>query len=185
MQACDYLQNFIADKRARGVPWQHISAMTNTPMPSLQPYMDLEAGYQAAAAREEKKREEAKAAAKAEAKRKAEIRRLQRKLRTNPDAKPEMRVIAAKIADQYGVRYDHVIGRDKDANVIAARQHVMWALMAKHYSTTTIGKFLSGRDHSTVVYGVRSHVQRIMGKPVGEARKRTRSQPQTNTESDA
>lgn len=42
MSPQDHLRQFIAEKRAKGISWQHISAMTNTPMSTLRPYMDLE-----------------------------------------------------------------------------------------------------------------------------------------------
>lgn len=158
----DYLQTFIADKRAKGVPWQHISAMTNTPMSTLRPYMDLEQGYKAAAIRETVKRIQEQE----DAKRKAEERKLKRSRSKHPHPTPEMRLIAAKIADLYGVRYDHLIGRQKTGDLPAARQHLMWALLVKNYSTTLIGDFLSGRDHSTIIYGSRSHLKRMTKKNV-------------------
>ncbi len=30
------------------------------------------------------------------------------------------------------------------------------------YSTTQIGRFLSGRDHTTVIHGARAHVRRAV-----------------------
>lgn len=189
MEASDYLQNFIADKRARGVPWQHISAMTNTPMPSLRPYMDLEAGYAAAALRDAEREAEAKAKAAAERKerskleRKAKLERKEKVKRALPEPTAEMRLIAAKIAYQYGISYDHLIGRIYPSKLGPARHHLMWALLAKNYSKLAIAKFMSNRDHSSIVYGARAHMCRISGKTVSEARKSTRSQAQNTAES--
>lgn len=154
----DYLQNFIADKRAKGVPWQHISAMTNTPMPTLRPYMDLEQGYKAAAVRETIKREQEQE----EAVLKAEEGKPKRSRKQHPQPPPEMRLIAAKIADQYHVRYDSLIGRQRSGALSDARHHLMWALMVKNYSTPLIGDFMSGRDPSTIVYGVKKHTERLV-----------------------
>lgn len=38
----DHLYNFIAEKRAKGIPWGHIANMANTNIEKLRPYMDAE-----------------------------------------------------------------------------------------------------------------------------------------------
>ena len=176
MEPSDYLQNFIADKRARGVPWQHISAMILKPMDSLRPYMELEEGYRAAALREAAREAEAKSRAeaarkeKAERKRLADLERRNNDERRSPHPSPEMRLIAAKIADQYNVSVEALISRKNTKALKPARQHLMWALVTKNYPTSRVGRFLSNRDHATVLYGVRAHMCRIAGKSLKEAR---------------
>lgn len=176
MEPYDYLQNFIADKRARGVPWQHISAMTLKPMDSLRPYMDLEEGYRAAATRDAEREAEARARAEQARKerealaRQVALEKQQKEERRSPHPSPEMRLIAAKIADQYKVTVEGLTGRKNTGALKVARQHLMWALVTKNYSTTRVGKFLGNRDHATVLYGVRAHMCRIAGKSLKEAR---------------
>lgn len=73
-----------------------------------------------------------------------------------------MREILDLISDTYGFSIEELKGPRRTKGVVTARQHAMW-LMAQqpHLSLPQIGRFLGGRDHTTVLWGVRRHQERI------------------------
>lgn len=70
--------------------------------------------------------------------------------------------MAQEIADQYGVTVRRLMSPDRRRDVAHPRQHLMAALYASgRYSLPAIGQFLGGRDHTTVLHGIRAHSKRM------------------------
>lgn len=59
------------------------------------------------------------------------------------------------VSDHYNISVDDIIGKSRKADITLARQIVMY-LSAKiaHAQTTRIGRFIGGRDHSTVKHSI-------------------------------
>lgn len=73
-----------------------------------------------------------------------------------------MASILDQIAEQYGVSVADLRGPDRTKAISTARQHAMW-LMAQqpHLSLPQIGRYLNGRDHTTILHGIRQHQARL------------------------
>jgi chromosomal replication initiation ATPase DnaA len=71
-----------------------------------------------------------------------------------------MRDIIERVADEYGLDYQDMIGRDRSMGVAHARQdamHECWR--TRRWSLPQIGRAFN-RNHTTVLYGVRAHKRR-------------------------
>lgn len=66
------------------------------------------------------------------------------------------------VSDAYRISVADLRGARRTRAYAWPRQHAMW-LMAQqpHLSLPMIGRFLGGRDHTTVLHGVRAHAARI------------------------
>ncbi len=74
-----------------------------------------------------------------------------------PDARAEVTAQQAlsKVAQFYGLAADQILGRNRTAAVAQARQVTMYLLVNElGMSPTGAGRFLAGRNHSTVIHGV-------------------------------
>lgn len=69
--------------------------------------------------------------------------------------------LTKKIAARYGVTVDLLRGRDTKRVATVPRQALMLELSEAGFSTTKIGLFLGGRDHATVMFGLRQHAKRM------------------------
>lgn len=78
---------------------------------------------------------------------------------------PGWRLLVALAARRWGVHAAEIIGPSRDTLVVTARHHAMW-LMRTHtgLSLPKIGRLIGGRDHSTVVSGIRQHEARRRGE---------------------
>ena len=77
---------------------------------------------------------------------------------------------AQSIAEQYGVTVRRLMSKDRRHDIVCARQHLMATLYATgRYSLPAIGKFLGGRDHTTVLHGIRAHGKRMAMQERSEA----------------
>lgn len=72
-----------------------------------------------------------------------------------------MHDILDEISLLYGFSVAELRGPGRTKEIAHARQHAMY-LMAqqKHLSLPQIGRYLGGRDHTTVLHGVRAHKAR-------------------------
>lgn len=71
---------------------------------------------------------------------------------------PRMDAIIAPIAERHGVHVRDIKGPYRTRNVAYARFEAMHALMGVGvWSSITVGQYLGGRDHTTVLHGVRRH----------------------------
>jgi len=75
---------------------------------------------------------------------------------------PTMREIAAMVAERYGLTMDDLKSPSQERRISWPRQEAM-ALIRKNtrQSYPQIGRFLGGRDHTTVMHGVRRHAKRM------------------------
>lgn len=74
-----------------------------------------------------------------------------------PDARNEVtpQQVLAQVAQHYGLATEQILGRNRTAAVAQARQVAMYLLVNELGMTPTgAGRFLAGRNHSTVIHGV-------------------------------
>jgi chromosomal replication initiation ATPase DnaA len=70
--------------------------------------------------------------------------------------------IARAVAVAHGVSYNEMISHRRAKHLVRARQEAMWLL--KKYtklSLPLIGGILGNRDHTTIMYGVAAHQNRL------------------------
>lgn len=74
--------------------------------------------------------------------------------------------IAADICADHHIGLVDLIGPSRLHAIVCARQHFMaLAYQQDHLSLAMIGKFLGGRNHATVLHGLRAHATRDEGPP--------------------
>lgn len=77
---------------------------------------------------------------------------------------PTMAQITAEVAVRYGITVGQLKGPRGPQSVAVPRQEAMWTMHeVGRFSHAQIGRFLGGRDHSTVVHGVQAHERRAAG----------------------
>jgi chromosomal replication initiator protein len=70
--------------------------------------------------------------------------------------------IAQEVAESYDVTVRDITGPSRRKAISRARQAFMYeAYQQPHLSTPMIGAFLGGRDHTTIVHGVKQHRERL------------------------
>lgn len=71
--------------------------------------------------------------------------------------------IARSVAKAHGVSYREMLSQRRQKHLVHARQHAMWELR-KHTSLSmpAIGRLLGGRDHTTILYGLRAYEKRML-----------------------
>jgi chromosomal replication initiator protein len=70
--------------------------------------------------------------------------------------------IVARVAAKHGLTLADLKGPDKTKRVTHPRQQAMAELYATgRYSLPALGRYFGGRDHSTVLHGVKAHWARI------------------------
>lgn len=81
--------------------------------------------------------------------------------------------IARRICKATGVRAHDLFGASRKHDLVLARHAFMyWASRRTTKSTPEIGRFLGGRDHSTIISGVNSYIdkRKAMGRTLRPAR---------------
>ena len=79
---------------------------------------------------------------------------------TNGDDK-SLREIITETATWHGFNYGDLIGKRRFTPVVWARQEAMWRCVAEtSHTLPEIGRAFGGKDHTTVICGVRSHARR-------------------------
>lgn len=71
--------------------------------------------------------------------------------------------IVNSVAAEHDIHVEDLIGRSRTTHIVRARQHAMVELRALGLSLPVVGRFLGGRDHTTVLHGIRAHAQRTGG----------------------
>lgn len=75
---------------------------------------------------------------------------------------PSMMRIIREVAVEHDMTEGAIIGERRTKEIVVARQHAMWRLaQEQRWSMARIGRVLGGRDHTTVIHGVRRHEQRM------------------------
>jgi chromosomal replication initiator protein len=70
----------------------------------------------------------------------------------------------------YGVRVADIKGPSRAALYSRPRNECFWLLRRKRYSYRKIGEILGGRDHSTVIHGIKKFEKRIADEPLTRRR---------------
>lgn len=75
--------------------------------------------------------------------------------------KPTMREIASEVAHRHGLTLEDLKGPSRRQEISQPRQEAMALMCAeRRWSLPQIGRFFGGRDHTTVIHGVRAHQRR-------------------------
>lgn len=80
-------------------------------------------------------------------------------IRTLPDGRNALDV-AGRIAERRGVLLEEALGPTHEHEASAARHEFWFVLRENKFSYPRIGK-LVGRDHTTVMSGIRKHLRRL------------------------
>lgn len=73
-----------------------------------------------------------------------------------------IREIARAVSLVHGIPLTELMSERRHRATVVARQEAMWlAKKYTHHSLPSIGRGLGGRDHATVLHGIRSHQARI------------------------
>lgn len=76
--------------------------------------------------------------------------------------RPTMRSILREVSEETGFSTVELLGPTRPRALAHARQYAMWRMQRETgQSLPQIGRFLGGRDHTTVLYGVRQHAKRL------------------------
>lgn len=71
--------------------------------------------------------------------------------------------LMGEIAAAYGVTVEQICGPSRKRAVAWPRQELMWVLYKTgRYSMPQIARFIGGRDHTTVLHGIRKHEERMV-----------------------
>lgn len=68
--------------------------------------------------------------------------------------------IIKETANKYNLTSEQLIGHSRFKQLILARHEAFYLLQRKGLSTPQIGRLMN-RDHSTVIYGIREHMNRM------------------------
>lgn len=71
-----------------------------------------------------------------------------------------MRIIALRFCEVNGIDLFDLRGPARHEPLVHVRQDAMRAMADAGFSTTQIGRFLGGRDHSTVIWGINQSRER-------------------------
>lgn len=73
------------------------------------------------------------------------------------------KVIVKEVCEQHGVTFSQVIGRQRSRPLVAARFEAYFRLSEETgFSLPQIGKLMGGKDHTSVLHGIRMHKQRCV-----------------------
>lgn len=97
---------------------------------------------------------------------------------------PKVEKIIRECAAKYNVTPKQILGKMQTVPVTIARHEAFYrvrnelSIGGRPYSYPLIGKLFNKRDHSTVIYGVRRHVHRVIeGMPDGRVSRRKPCKP--------
>jgi hypothetical protein len=78
-----------------------------------------------------------------------------------PNIKPiPWRVIAEEVACRHGLSVRDLIGTQRAAKVSVARHEAAYCIWSQGHSYAQVGRWLGGRDHTTIIHAVRRHAER-------------------------
>lgn len=79
------------------------------------------------------------------------------------------RITAGMVAMKHGLSLADLIGPSRRRKVARPRQEAFAAVQEKHgYSLPKIGRLFGGRDHTTVLHGIREHAKRVAAAAAAE-----------------
>ena len=72
------------------------------------------------------------------------------------------KAILFEVCNKHGLTVHELVGPQRSYPIVAARHEAMWRMTKEtQMSLPQIGRRLGGRDHTTVIHGVRKHVERM------------------------
>ncbi len=78
-----------------------------------------------------------------------------------PVGRPNVRQIVKAVSDHEGITVDDIMSDRRNAPIVRARHLAMYLCRYfTMFSTTQIGRLIGGRDHTTVIHGVRQTAAR-------------------------
>ena len=76
--------------------------------------------------------------------------------------------VTAEVAEKHGLTLADLVGPSRTKYISHARFEAMWLLYqqrrpdgSRRLSMPQLGRFFGGRDHTSVLHGIRRHEQRI------------------------
>jgi chromosomal replication initiation ATPase DnaA len=82
-----------------------------------------------------------------------------------------MSTIAEVVCARHGIGLEQIRGSSRERHIAWPRQEAMWLIRqvragngAARYSTTQIGRYFGGRDHTTVLHAIKSHEARTLAQ---------------------
>lgn len=70
------------------------------------------------------------------------------------------RKVRAEIAEKFGLAIEEIMGEQRSKKIVEARHEIFWRLKKEtKWSLPQIGRFM-GRDHTTVLHGLRRYAKR-------------------------
>lgn len=83
----------------------------------------------------------------------------------------EMRAAIADVCERYGVTQADLFSTRRTQGLVAIRHELMWMVKNRTtWSLPEIGRRLGGRDHTTVLHGVRKHQLKVDAQKVDTTR---------------
>jgi len=82
----------------------------------------------------------------------------------DPDVsyRPKWQRIALEVGRKHGVKLNELKSARRDRKIVAARHEAFWRCRNEtSLSFPQIGKLFGGRDHSTVLHGIKRHEERM------------------------
>jgi chromosomal replication initiator protein len=80
----------------------------------------------------------------------------------SPPPRPTMASILCAVAERYGVSVEDLKGPRRYRNFVIPRHEAMYEMVERRlWSLPQIGRFMGGRDHTTVLNGWRRHAERM------------------------
>lgn len=73
-----------------------------------------------------------------------------------PGSGDKMATIALRVANFYEIDIVDLRGRAKRRDLAWPRQEAMWEMKEAGFSSTQIGRYFNGRDHTTVLLGIKA-----------------------------
>ena len=71
--------------------------------------------------------------------------------------------IVLEVAQQHGFRVEEITGASRNAELVRVRHEAMWKARQERpdLSLPQLGRLFGGRDHTTILHGVRRHEERM------------------------
>jgi hypothetical protein len=76
----------------------------------------------------------------------------------DPELPGGLNEVADRIAFRHNTTVAEIISKSREQHVCNARVELMGEMWRKGLSTTSIGRILGGRDHTTVLHGVKKAI---------------------------
>jgi len=83
---------------------------------------------------------------------------------SKPAPATEWRALAATVAAQHEITVDALLGRSRARNIVDARQEFYFRMVVERRLSMPNAARLLGRDHTTILYGLRKYLRRFPEK---------------------